>query len=1182
MSGIKSKIELYDAFSAPMMDIVNAVNQSVVAIDNMQHTMNGNINTASIQNMSTQMQEAANSARELESSIQNIGTPSEAAPMGVSQDLTVDVTPVVTEQPVIDIPKDLTVDIIPDLDIPNSIAVNAEAVITEAETNLPNPIEIPAQMPNPPPLDTASVQQYENEINSVNNMLQMVIANQQGIEAQSRNISLLPQEEKNNLKDIQNSIAETQQAMIQLQNTPIDVDAEGVQSQLASVSESISSIINKQNNLNQAMQSMQMPDVWKSDNLEVFNTSGIERFKQEIQSASTMLNTLNTTQQQISTTAAQIDLLPENAVADINNMQNRLLAIQQRIQQIESNPLNVGSDVANAGLEQLRNNLDRAIQEQQNLNNAVERMDVSGANEAYLRLSSTIGNTEQYIRDNVTEQGQFNREIEEGTNEANSLMGAIKGAVAVYATIHTVTSALDLSDQLTSTTARLNLMNDGLQNTEQLQQMIFASAERSRGAYQTTADAVSKLGLMAGDAFNSTAEIVAFTEQLNKQFTIAGTEAAGIDAAMLQLTQAMGSGILRGEEYNSILEQAPNIIQSIADYMEVPKGQLKDMAAEGQITADIVKNAMFAAAEETNAQFESMPQTFAQIWTSFKNNALMAFQPVLQRLNQIANSEAFQTFVNQAINALAKVADIVLNIFDLVASVGGFIADNWSIIEPIIMGIVTALGLYYGAMLLYNTVTKISAAITAAQSFAATVHAASLAMQTGATFAATAAQYGFNAALLACPITWILIAIIAVVVALYAAVAAINEICGTTISATGIIMGAIFTIGAYIINKFILAWNIISAFIEFLVNVWKHPQYAIKAFIVNVVSAFLNFVLACINGTQSAVGTIVGLWYAFSQAVANVIVVIYNFFADGIEAVVNGWNTGIYTIKTFFVGLASAAMSVASSILSSMGQAASGIANMFIGAINAAIGALNGLIDAMNAIPGVNIGKVGELGQVSFDFGASALQDTASGLLDEIGAAPEKWEAPELETGSIGDAFTDGYMIGQDMVSGAQEAINGTINDMQNWLGDKPDDYWEAPKVDYINLSDAAVTGYEWGKGLEDKASEMFNPESVNDIADSFASAIDPNVGSGGLGSDVGDIADNTGAIADSVSMSDEELKYLRDIAEQEAINRYTTAEITINQENHNNISSDSDIDGIVSGLTDAMEEAAEIATEGE
>ena len=301
---------------------------------------------------------------------------------------------------------------------------------------------------------------------------------------------------------------------------------------------------------------VRVPVQWQSDNLEVFTGSGVERFEQEVQSANNMLNTLNQTQSRIAETAAQTDLFPANAIADMNNMQSRLQAIQQRIQTIESNPLNMGTDTANAELEQLRGQLDQAVQEQQNLNRAVDNMDVQAANEAYLRLSQTVGNTERYIRDNVDEQGRFNREIEEGTNEANELMQTIKGAVAAYATIQTLSAALNLSDQLTSTTARLNLMNDGLQTTQDLQNMIYLSAERARGSYQATADAVSKLGLMAGDAFSSSEEIIAFMEQVNKQFTIAGTEAAGIDAAMLQLTQAMGSGVLRGEEYNSILEQA--------------------------------------------------------------------------------------------------------------------------------------------------------------------------------------------------------------------------------------------------------------------------------------------------------------------------------------------------------------------------------------------------------------------------------------------------------------------------------------------------------------------------------------------------------------------------------------------------------------------------------------------------
>lgn len=783
---------------------------------------------------------------------------------------------------------------------------------------------------------------------------------------------------------------------------------------------------------------VRVPVQWQSDNLEVFTGSGVERFEQEVQSANNMLNTLNQTQSRIAETAAQTDLFPANAIADMNNMQSRLQAIQQRIQTIESNPLNMGTDTANAELEQLRGQLNQAVQEQQNLNRAVDNMDVAGANEAYLRLSQTVSNTERYIRDNVDEQGRFNREIEEGTNEANELMQTIKGAVAAYATIQTLSAALNLSDQLTSTTARLNLMNDGLQTTQDLQNMIYLSAERARGSYQATADAVSKLGLMAGDAFSSSEEIIAFMEQVNKQFTIAGTEAAGIDAAMLQLTQAMGSGVLRGEEYNSILEQAPNIIQAIADYMEVPKGQLKDMAAEGQITAEIVKAAMFAAADDTNAKFEQMPKTFSQIWTSFQNTALMAFQPVLERLNELANSTAFQNMVNGAIEALAMVAGIVLEIFDLIAAVGGFVAENWSIIEPIIMGIVTALGLYYGAMLLYNTITGISTAITAAKAFAEKVHAASLAMETGATFAATAAQYGFNAALLACPITWIIILIIALIALFYAAVAAVNKFAGTSVSATGIICGAFMVALAFIGNIFVALWNL----------------------------------------------------------VVDVFVLIYNLVAEVANFIGNVFTDPIGAVCRLFFDLA-----------------------------DTVLGILQALASTIDAIFGSN------------------LAGSVQGWRDSLG-------------GWVDETFGKGDEVMAKM----------NADDMK--LG----------RFEYGAAWDA---GYSFGEGIDESIAN-FDPSSLFDTnvpgAGDYADL--SNYGAG-LAGDVGDIAGNTGAIKDSMDITEEDLKYLRDIAEQEAINRFTTAEITIEQTNHNTVSGKMDLDGVVDGLTGAVNEAADIIAEG-
>jgi tape measure domain-containing protein len=425
------------------------------------------------------------------------------------------------------------------------------------------------------PVDTASIEAARDSINQATIAVQQLDAAMQGLETPATETPTAPTNSAPVVLPVQPDVPDP----LVDQPAPVDLPVEPEQPE-----------------------PVQVPVHWQSDNMEVFTSTGVERFEQEVQSANNMLNTLNQTQSRIAAQAAQTDLFPDNAIADMNNMQNRLQAIQQRIQTIESNPLNMVTDTANAELEQLREQLDQAVQEQQNLNRAVDNMDVEAANQAYLRLSQTVGNTERYIRDNVDEQGRFNREIEEGTNEANSLMQTIKGAVAAYATIQTLSAALNLSDQLTTTTARMNLMNDGLQTTQDLQNMIYLSAERARGSYQATADAVSKLGLMAGDAFGSSQEIIAFMEQINKQFTIAGTEAAGVDAAMLQLTQAMASGVLRGEELNSIFEQAPTIIQSIADYLDVPIGSIREMAAEGQITADIVKAAVFAAADETNCK----------------------------------------------------------------------------------------------------------------------------------------------------------------------------------------------------------------------------------------------------------------------------------------------------------------------------------------------------------------------------------------------------------------------------------------------------------------------------------------------------------------------------------------------------------------------------------------------------
>lgn len=223
------------------------------------------------------------------------------------------------------------------------------------------------------------------------------------------------------------------------------------------------------------------------------------------------------------------------------------------------------------------------------------------------------------------------------TASTDALGNSVKRLLAQFVGIQAIKGIINISDQMTAATARLDMMNDGLQTTAELNQMIFDSAERSRGSYQSTADLVSKLGVLAPEAFSSSREIVDFAEQINKQMAIAGTSTYGAEAAMLQLTQAMASGVLRGEELNSILEQAPTIAQAIADYMQVDVGTMRQLASEGKITAEVVKNAMFAAADETNAKFESMPYTWGQVFTQVQNTLMQVFQPVLQVIGQLAD-----------------------------------------------------------------------------------------------------------------------------------------------------------------------------------------------------------------------------------------------------------------------------------------------------------------------------------------------------------------------------------------------------------------------------------------------------------------------------------------------------------------------------------------------------------------
>lgn len=659
--------------------------------------------------------------------------------------------------------------------------------------------------------------------------------------------------------------------------------------------------------------------------------------------------------------------------------------------------------------------------------NAIDTSSIQAAREQLNKAEIAFDEVEREIKQANEQQQKFNNEIRNGQTAASGLHSKFMKIAATVGAVLGAKQIIGLSDEITQTAARLNMINDGLQTTEQLQNMIFQSAQRSRASYADTADIVAKLGLRAGDAFASNAETIAFAENLNKMFVVAGASQQEMASASLQLTQALGSGVLRGEELNAVFEAAPNIIQTIADYLDVPIGQIRDMAAEGQITADIVKNAVLSATEEINQQFESMPMTFAQIWTMIKNEALMAFQPVLQRMNEIGNSERFNILINNLINGIVILATVAAELFDIITSIAGVISDNWSWLEPIVWGIV-------GAFIAYNAVALITNGIIMAQAFADKVSAASKALATGATFTYTAAQHGLNAALYACPLTWIILLIIALIALFYAAVAAVNHFAGTSVSATGIIVGAFMVALAFIGNLFVGLWNLI---VDVAASIW--------------------------------------------DVIATVAEFLANVFNDPIGSIVR----------------------------------------LFAGMADAVLGILQGIAKAIDAIFGSNLAEA-----------VSGWRSGLKGAVDDL-VGEAKIQIPRLDTSSLyldrfeyGKAWEYGYAAGEKF----EESIN-----LKNILGD----------------ASRTLDAYELGNQLD------------------------------GIYSGVDDTAFNTAAIKDSMEITEEQLKYMRDLAEREIINRFTTAEINIEMNNENHIASNMDLDGVVNYLEETLYETMQVAAEG-
>lgn len=636
----------------------------------------------------------------------------------------------------------------------------------------------------------------------------------------------------------------------------------GIQAQIE-LNDHFSSVLNyivNAVNLAAAAEPVEVPVHWEVNEVPVFTGTGADRFRQEVQSADTMLEQLCNTQNAIAKQAYKTMLFPPEAFQNLNTLAVRIDTVRERIQQIESNPVNIGTDTANAELERLRGSLGQMVQEQAELNSAMQNKDVSAANDAYLRLSQTVGGTERYIRDNVDEQGRFNQEIQAGAQQTNGLTNMIKKVAGAYINVQNAGKVLDISDELTQATMRLDLMNDGLQSTPELVNMVYAAARSTHAPFLETADAIAKMGNEAGGAFGSNAELIAFMDQANKQFAIGGAGAEDQAAAMEQLRQAMAAGTFSGNELNSVLAAAPQIAGAIEQSMGWAEGSVMSYAQEGAVTAEVVKNALLSVADETNAAYENVPVTFSQMMTDLKSGALKAFQPLLQGINDIVNSEIFQSFADGAVEALGILAGMATDVFDMMMAAGGFIADNWSIIEPLILGVAAALAAYGAYLVITEGIEMASTAIKTVMCVASYAHAAATGAEASSAAIATAAQYGFNAALLACPVTWIVIAIIALIAIIYAAVAAFNKFTGESVSATGLIMGAFAVLAAHILNTFVIpVINGFAMFANFIGNVFHNPIAAIKVLFYDMCLNVIGYIQNLAHGIETLLNKIPGV-----------------------------------------------------------------------------------------------------------------------------------------------------------------------------------------------------------------------------------------------------------------------------------------------------------------------------------
>ncbi|MCI9015977.1 MAG: tape measure protein [Clostridia bacterium] len=670
-------------------------------------------------------------------------------------------------------------------------------------------------------------------------------------------------------------------------------------------------------------------------------------------------------------------------------------------------------------------------------------------------LKNNYDNVSSSIKNSHNNQEEFNNSINTGNMNANSLLSTVRNIAIALGGITAVKGLFNLSDEMINNKARLSLIVDDNGSVADLENKIFAISNRTSSDFIATTSVVSKLGILARENFKNTDEIVAFTELMNKNFAISGASIQEQTSAMDQLTQAMATGKLQSDEFSSIMENAPLLAEAIAEYTGKSKGELKELSAEGLITSNIIKNAMFASADQINARYNKMPITWGQIWTRMKNVAVKALAPVLIKINELANNQQVQEMFSMFINGASLAAQVILGLIEGIS----WLVSILEPVAPIILGVVAAYVAFNIISGITNAMLAINAMITGMSTAAKALHSGATLAEAAATTTATGAQVGLNAALLACPITWIIIAIIALVAIL------------------------------------VYLWFTNDKVAYAILYVWDALRLGIMVAGLGIQAVWYGLQLAALYlwlGIQTVVLGLMTAWYGFQT---------------GIEAVCLG------------------------------------VLSIFQGLYNGIASIVNGIISVLNKIPGVKIDTV-QAAHFADDF-ANKMTNNIINRNTKLQEMAGQMEGTMEKINELKGQFSANLNAGATNIQNVAIDMNNTRQD----------------RVDHRN---------DWIKGAGD---------AIDSALSSFS--FDPS-NNGTLG----DIAGNTKDIANNTAdISEEDLKYLIDLAERETINRFTTVPLTIDLTNNNNINGEQDIDGIVdqvtNKLTSRLEEELEYVSDG-